>query len=181
LTWGLLGLALAAEPGWEVLQHEQVSVACTGLDGSSFRCEATAELPVGPQQVWALLRDPEHFPEVFPSVRSASQRDDGRYDVALDLPWPLPAWPLVVEAEVYDGSRQLVLRDVGGGRGVWSEAEVRVQPVPQGSRLIWGWTGRPLVGWLHRRIQRTYGHNTVWAVAMALDVTPTAVSSAVTR
>lgn len=174
MTWWLAGAALAAPQGWEVLQSEQVAVRCQGLEAPTFRCEASAVLAAPPDTVWQLVRDPARFPDVFPSIQGATARSDGRYDVAVSLPWPLPAWPLVVEATVFDGARQLALADVGGGKGVWDRAEIEVHPHAQGSELRWAWTGRPLVGWLHRRVQKTYGHNTVWAVAQALDVTPRA-------
>lgn len=171
----LAALALAApDTGWEVLQDEQVEVRCQGLDGTSFRCEARAVLAAPPEAVWALVNDPGRFPQVFPSIQSAAPRADGHWDVAVELPWPLPAWPLVVVATVDGPGHTLGMVDVGGGSGVWASAAVHVAPQGEGTLLTWSWSGAPMIGWLHRRVQKTYGHNTIWAVAQALSVVPVA-------
>jgi carbon monoxide dehydrogenase subunit G len=167
---------LVALPVWVVLQQEQVLVRCGDLD-VDVHCEAAARVDVPADALWAMVEDPSTYAQVYPSIAATELQSDGSYRVDVRLPWPLPSWPLTVMATRRDGhgSRVLELTDVGGGVGVWSVAQISVTPMPTGSMVEWSWTGPPhYPGWARARIHKTFGHNAVWALAMAAGGEPVA-------
>jgi len=167
--WLLVGLAVAQPTGWEVLQSEQVAIRCRDVPAGRFTCEAVTRIAAAPDAVWDIVSNPAGYPQVFPRVDAAVVRDDGAIDVQFTLPWPLPAWPLRVEPSADPTSRRITLRDVGPGPGVWDHAEVSVRARDEGTELQWTWHGRQRhAAWIHRRVQRTYGHDSLWAVAQAV-------------
>ena len=164
-----LATALAAPEAWEELQTEQVSIRCRTTEGDRYTCEARTRIGASPSAVWAVVSDPSGYPAVFPRVDAATVRDDGTIDVAFTLPWPLPAWPLRVQPAPDASAHRIVLTDVGPGPGVWDRAEVEVLPRDGATELVWTWHGEQRhAGWIHRRVQKTYGHDSLWAVALAV-------------
>ena len=152
-----------------MLQTEQVTIRCRDEAGERFTCEAVTRIDAAPDAVWAVVSAPSGYPAVFPRVDAASVRDDGTIDVQFTLPWPLPAWPLRVRPEADARARRIVLHDVGPGPGVWDQAEVRVVATDGGSELHWTWHGEHRhAAFIHRRVQKTYGHDSLWAVAKAV-------------
>ena len=165
---------LATLPAWVVLQQDQVLVRCGDL-AVDVVCEASARVDAESDALWALVSDPGTYAAVYPSIAATEQPVDGTYRVDVRLPWPLPAWPLTVQARRDDrgATRTLELTDVGGGSGVWSVARISVTPLEQGSEVRWSWEGPARYpGWARSRIHKTFGHNAVWALALAAGGQP---------
>jgi len=167
---------LALLPGALVLQDEQVLVRCEPLV-EEVRCAAEAVLPVPVDAVLRLVEDPGSYAETYPTIAATEQQPDGTYRVDVRLPWPMPSWPLTVTATSADAGpwKGVHLTDIGGGVGVWHDAEIRVRPDERGSVVQWAWSGPAIYpGWARPRIHRTFGHNAVWALAQAVGAEPEA-------
>ncbi len=151
-------------------------VRCEPLD-EAVRCAAEAVLPVAADEVLKLVEDPGSYAETYPTIAATAKQDDGTYVVDVRLPWPMPHWPLTVAADRADAGpwKGVRLTDIGGGYGVWRQAEIRVRPDPRGSVVQWAWSGPAYYpSWARSRIHRTFGHNAVWALAEAVGAEPEA-------
>jgi len=153
-----------------------VLVRCEPLD-EHVQCAAEAVLPVAPGAVLELVVDPGSYAETYPVIAATERLQPDTYRVDVRLPWPMPDWPLTVAASNADEGpwKGVKLTDVGGGVGVWKDAQIRVRPDDRGSVVQWAWSGPAIYpGWARPRIHRTFGHNAVWALAMAVGTEPEA-------
>jgi hypothetical protein len=173
----LLGAALAGVPTapWTVLQSEQVDVRCAPSDGG-WRCRASALLDVPLERVCEVVEDLASYPEVFASVVGVEPLGTDTWRLRIDLPWPLANQELDVAVQLDSSGegRGYRLVQVGGATGLWREASWSVEPRPKGSRLTYSWIAPrwPLPGPARDDVLRRQGHNTVWAVALAMGAEP---------
>ncbi len=175
LSIALAWISTAAAGGWTLLQDEQVRVRCELL-AERTRCEASAHLGASVSAVSAVIADVAAYPSVFASVREVQATSADGWSVWVDLPWPLTRSRVEARLEQVSTPTGLAWNwtNTGPEGPIWSDARWTVVPESGGTRVLYAWTAPAwsLPASVRRGLLRRQGHNTVWAVALATESTP---------
>ncbi|MGA8927306.1 MAG: SRPBCC family protein [Solirubrobacterales bacterium] len=119
-----------------------------------MRVEESIQIARPPQEVWALVADPENDPRWCRKVRSVEATGESRWNL-IHKPVPLrPAMELVVERVAADPPRRLALREEDDGSVF--EVEYRLEEADGATRFTqvseFEWKRLPKI--LHRTFDR---------------------------